>query len=620
MTSEFEQDALFVFASLPNQDVNTGNDLSPFLTPLEISRTNGGRQLDYAVFDYNLGLTGEHIQNLATPLDWARQVEVWAVINGSPTPIFWGDLTTQMIQINSTETVQVTAKIMPYHFGDVLEGPTVENKISDPPEEITLKEDVLFNPMIDNEIVFNRSSNQGDGGDRTDAYYYWLDAESVRTTTAQEFNGEPEEWDLREAVNAICWSVNSAEEFIKNPDINTDPIFEGAPKIRNLSLRRGKYMPDYLDAILKPLGYDWYVSVKAGESGGTQRKIVITKRSEGAEKTLKIAALGEPANFATTNTGELAVATDLGGSINKIVAHGAVQKREITVELYRGWTEANDSKTLSELSYSEDELTYPNAWRKWVANEAGDYNELRTTTAAIPDSPLDLSSVFDDYIPRRRKFMKPLTKSAEGDAQEVYIEYHDGTEWLPLPDEHVGEVKILEGEMGIYFAGASPPATIYDLGNDAQIRVTASVVGDKPLFYEKTNTESSPNSRENVLFLDLSDKFYDSKVESSGDNASELYTLIGTDSFEQDDQEDMEAFVDDILEEEIAATQSASVRLMGLNANYGLGDLLTQVEGRNISLNRSSPIGTPRYPQIVGVIYRPQATETELVLDTNTGL
>ncbi|HSG73301.1 MAG TPA: hypothetical protein VLA12_22990 [Planctomycetaceae bacterium] len=609
---------------------NLGAGPVSYLTCTEISRTSGGRSLDYAVFEVELADLGLHVRNLQTPLDFSVEVQVWTPYQGTHKPVFAGDLTVQSILIGQgVEAVQVVSQTMPYHFGNVCDGWYLYNPLTESP--VKTQDDLLFNPVVDGVVINNMSDKSFNPQTGVNDFKLWIDPESIRTESARGATGQsPAEWTIKEAVNALCQLMNSDEEFIKNfdpsdPDYTT--LFDDALPIRNLSLKRGLHLPDYLDALLLPLGFDWYINYEVAGSNQLTRRIKVFKRAAGTEKTIKLADIGDFADFNTTNIEQTTITTDIGRTYNKVVVWGGVQEREITVELKKAWDVGDDSATAEDLDMTNPDGTYKdkkNVWRLFAANEAGDYNDADGRSYEI----LDLSSVFDDYVPRRRAFKEPLhfRRATVGvptkDPDEILIEYYDGTEWLPLKKEWLSQVRILTHEMGVIFTGATPIEEIMELGSTFKIRVTGTVVGDKRLKGEAENIADSPNARENVLYIDASDRFRDSIIQVGGDYASVYPTQSSSMLNEHDDHDAITAYAEKILEQEISAAMNCDFVLMGLQASYGIGDLLTSIEGRNISLNRRSPLTgqTAKYPQVIGVTWRPQEQSTHLMVDTNEGL
>lgn len=89
---------------------------------------------------------------------------------------------------------------------------------------------------------------------------------------------------------------------------------------------------------------------------------------------------------------------------------------------------------------------------------------------------------------------------------------------------------------------------------------------------------------------------------------------------EIDDTRELEAYLEHVRNWDDSAELSVSVTLDAIDhADYGLGDLITSVEGRNLSLDANSPsAGTARFPQVVGISLELQGAtqKTELILES----
>lgn len=608
----------------------TEEDETTALKLLEITRTAGGRSLDTAVFAYDLGETGERLVDLQTPDSWNRQLEVRvADEEGEPTAqaAFWGALSIQSIGISARdEAASVTARIEPYHFGSVCKGYHVNDPVAHDPgdgEVVLIEKDIRFNPLIDGKIEFNR----GTVSSGTFRYDLWVDPESVRTATAityQDLNVV--EWELRECILALCKLLNPSETYIKNPTANDLAItlldLDNPPVIRNVTLPRGFYLPYYLDALLEPHGFGWFLRLGFNDDGTMFRKIAVFKRGEGEERDVYLQRPGEDIDLAKSNVSDLAVETSIADLANVVTGYGSLEEREVTIELYRGWPEADDS-----LSCDDLDRTYPDsvfaqhqtAWRLWVANEAGDYNGLRTSVAPI-SATTDLASVFTRAVPCRRRLYDCLTYDENGNRRPPFIEWYDPDEadsdlrWKPL---EAGSVAILNDQIGIYFTGATPPSSIVAAGEDARIRITGTIQGDARIQYQATRRPESPNGLNVELVLDLSDRFHDREVFDVFPSA--FQSVLADDpngAAERDDATALETFVKKVRDTEDAAAIRASVTLHGIHWDYEIGQVIRKVEGREISFNRFAESSeTKRYLQIYGISYDRQRQQTTLTLD-----
>lgn len=592
-----------------------GSEIDPetgevnYLVPLMLAWRAGGSELDHAEFRYELARTGEHIQNMQTPTGWSRQVEVRLYhADGSWVPLFWGDLTGQQISVADGEFANVSARVFPYHFGKPLEGPETHDPRSG--EFRTLPMDIEFNPLIDGVIEGNMSSRTKFG-----QYHVWGDPESFRSTPAEDYQGETlSRWSLKEAVKSLCKTCNPDEEFIKNPD-DFSMFDEAAPEPQNLILPWGRYLPEYLDGLLKPHGFDWCLALSAS-GAKTVRRIVFHRRGDGPQFALPMQALGQTIDLDQTVCSGFQLSVDVGGLANEILLRGAAKQYEVTIELYRGWAESDDALTSSDLDKASPGSQYNTsgktaAWRIWVANEAGDYCETRTTVAPIPDEPPDWSE-YGVRIPRRRVIEDPLTFAVDGKRLPPQLEWSAdaGSSWKPVPPSW--DYAIYQTQMAIEFVGDRPPAELMAAGDDARLRVSCTLTADERIEKRAEKRPETPNGRKVVAAIDVSDRFQFREIATTGDLASELNS--GSDPADtRDDSDALESLAERLRADEESAHMTGSFTLIDLVTDYWIGDMLTKVSGREISLNRNSAGGTPKYLQISGVTWFPQQRRTQLL-------
>ena len=589
-------------------DIVPANDLVTYLIPLECNWKAGGQEFDNATFRWNLADTTapiQQVQNITTPTGWSRQVEVRLYADGGATftPLFWGDLTGQQI---TPESATVTAQVFPYHFGEILDGPMVYDTISE--DDVTLPEPIEFNPLIDGIIEPNMSSRI-----RFGKHHVWGDPESFRTDEAETYQEETlSRWTLKEAVKAVCWLCNPDETYIKNPnDMSAFDTFDPEPE--NVVLPWGKYLPEYLDGLLHPLGFNWCLSLT--QSGtATEKRITIFRRGEGSELTLPMQAIGGTLDLGSTECDSFDLSTDVGGLANEIKLRGSRYQYEVTIELYRGWLETADTLTESQLDKSNPDSQYaanPFAWRLWVANEAGDWNSTRTGTQPIPAAPRDWSA-YGVLVPRRRMIEDCLTYAEDGKRRPPLLEWWnpDASEWQVVPPSW--SYTIYQTQMAIEFVGDRPPSELIASGTSAKLRVTCTMTGDVAIEETAVKRIDTPNGRKVVAGIDVSDRYHYRTIATTGDLASQLNS--GSDPADtRDDTSDLLSLAEQIRADEESARMSGSFGLIGLNLSYWIGDLLTEISGRAISLNRNSASGTPKYLQVMGVSWYPQQQRTRLV-------
>lgn len=595
----------------------TSSDQTDRLKILSIHRSAGGRQLDYAVFEYDLGSTGERIANYELDFQIARQVEVrLADDRGNPTQklLFWGEITKEGITIDrATERVICTARIEPYHFGSILEGTAEYDPVSGSIQ--TIHRDPLFNPQVDGKTIFNRAAGRA----YANGAAIWIDPESIVNDQAIAYQGSDAiEWGLEAAVDTLQTMLNPDETFIRQQP--SDELFEllaGGPPLRNVKLKRGEYLPKYLDQLLDPHGFSWLVRFSL--DGSTAVKTLFCfSRSSGPEKHIFLQSAGQRLNLALTNAEGIALETSIADLSNIVVGQGSLEERQLTIHLQRGWPESQDAIEGFELLKSDPESQYaanPDAWRLWIANEDGAYNGLRGDTTT-----LDLSPYFTSLVPRRRKLRACLDHDLPdeingkptGKRARPVLEWKVGTEaWQRVPSEWGWS--LLDDRIGIRFTGDSIPEELREAETPPLLRITGTVVGDHRVTATATHWRESPNRRDVKLFLDLSDRFHDRQKPPTSVSAPEAAPTFGQPGDIRNDTEALRAFCESVRDIEDVAHMEARFTLFGLHFEYEIGDLLTAVDGRNISLNRkSTEAEAKRYLQITSIVYDFQEQRTRI--------
>ena len=613
-------------------------DLTSSLRPRAIRLSSGGRVLDHVDLEYDLAAVGERLSNTQTPTRYARQVEVRLLdVDGLPTiPLAWGDITEQTIGLGastSDERVRVRVTVQPNHFGNPLVGYTVWDPISE--SEKTIHRDPVFNPEIAGDIVGNLHEKT-DG--TTAPARLFVDPQASRSTSSRQYHDTtPQTWDLEEAVRWICLTCNPGELFVGNPDLE-GVNWLGAPQLKNVTLRRGLYLPDYLDALLAPHGYDWCLEYAVSEDGSSSRTIRVFRIGEGVEKQFHwLAPGGQFTGTLDQDTERFDLTTNVGDVANVIEGYGAAEQREVTLELFRAWSEDDDGET------NDDNLAAnPDIWRKWTANLGGDYaydpadgtTRLRETTRPIPVAPPDLSSVFTTWVPRERAFVRPLTFEKNDELSDrrsgLYVEWSDddGTTWYDIahPEDGLGiGYRVPHDEAAIFFTQI--PALLQSAGDNARLRVTCTLTGDARLTDTISSTDTSPNLREVKLVLDLGDRFADRSVKTGGDTwsghngsgvqsnfGSTLYEDVGA-ADEVDDSTELNEFLTRVQANEESAGMRGTFDLIGLIAGYRIGDLITGISGRDIDFNRNSPDAeTQKYLQVTGLDWDIEGRRTRVVV------
>jgi hypothetical protein len=594
-----------------------------------VTLAHGSRNC-HCEFTYSLELNGERVQDTYLKAKFARQVEVVqkAKKKGMPdTLLFWGEIGEQKLSVNDRgEDVKVRATIEDYHFGIVCRGPSYRDPTG--LQSIFVRHDpIVFNPEINGVVEFNRSVHEQGTSDLS-AYKFWVHPDSVRTAVAKLNAQDTEtvgEWTLAQAVSTMVWINNISQTYIKNPSPNQIYAWlRDAPAVRNLELPSGRYLPEYLDRMLNPYGYGWAMTFRYDAAGDRVVSWRIFKLNDDQAKSLLMQRPNTTRNTtgiksSLHNVKNFTVETSILGQANKVTVLMDNNEYEGTFELYRGWPEADDSLTAEGLTQSTgaDWETHQRAWRLWVLNEAGDYCSTRTVVKPIPATPYDLeNNISTDFvIPRNRKPYDCLTHWKDDSAGEKkrrrppFIEWHNGSDWAPLPDGW-GET-VLDDQIGVIFAANAPPAELINMGANARIRITCTIRSEVRQTQSSGPSANSVNLRTNEMVVDQGDRFKYRVVVSSGTNTSVLGGTPSSDAV--DNSAAALTLAGQLRTIEDAANTRASVIMFGLHPELSVGQTLDKIKGRNVSLNRMAGTATVKtYLQIMSLTHDQEKQETTL--------
>lgn len=608
-----------------NGSAPTVDDETEHLTIVEFDRQAGGGRVDAAKFIYDLFKAEARLVDTTVPVKHNRQIEIRRLDeDGEPKEVmFWGVIAAQGQRIDKTsEEVTVEARVDKHLFGDPLTNIPFWNIENDEIETCELP--CVFNPEIDEIIENNRSNKQSLAA--AGEYHPFLHPESFRTTPAQTLQEQIlGDWTVAEAVLMLCWHLNPAETYIKNPtrsELLADfADIEAFGALQNFSLAYGKYLPELLDDLLRPWGYTWQIVHKLNDEDARETSLKFLRRGHGTLVSLKLQRPGETIDATKTNVHNLNVNYSIVELANKIIILGESVKREFTAELVKGWPVADDVDDVYLLQRGETLANQkPFVCRKYVLNEAGDYNDTRPEIT----EHFDLEDILEPpTVVRRRKFLPCLSRHTgdeEAESQGVRVDYwHPDNEGAVDADDPADPgwkkvawpFSVLQKECGILFEGDTPPEEL--LHEEARVRVTATVAGDRRVRGEAERRDSSPNGRDLTLVLEVRDKFHDRAVDS-------LSIFDGDDNPDtRNDWDEAQEYAEKIRDVEDCATVSVQVTLDGADhPEFEIGKLIEKVEGRELSFDANDPDqGEPRRLQIVGLTWR-LAAEQHLALMLET--
>lgn len=581
-----------------------------------VVQSASGSRMDFAELSWVLSSS---LVNRTQPANFARMVDVRIPTTGTETKIHRGDYVRESFRVeNDSEVLTAQSQWRPYHYGDALAyywvlvpGTTTLTRIFD---------DVIFNPTVDGKIRGNRSSVLRSVAGGSEVSYLWIHPECADTATGETSVGQTRSlWTLLEATKAICELLN-AETFCVDPNWTAAATtLSGAPSLQNVTIPIGTRLHEALDLLLIPLGYNWYLDYTTA----AKPQIVLFKIGSGTIRELYFQAPGSSLNLETSNVNKFGVDNAIGDAFNQVRILGDFERAEVTLPLYAAWASAGDALTAFDLR--KDGSDYPEhqtTWRLFIANEAGD---ISTTTSRFGQMPImpTLSSVFTNYVPHRRVLEEPLT-FASGTTQPQrfphWLEYSvdSGATWKPA--EESWSFKLCPDQIGVYFDGMDIPQELYDAGNNWRLRITGTVAGDSRITTTAAKTANAVNGRVFEQVLSMPDKFVKRWRQTTGTYQSKLNTT-GSTADTQNDQTALDAYAVAMRNQNHFAEVDCEFRLPGWHTYYQIGDVITKIAGREISLN-AAPVGSTvqRYVQIVERRFEmgPEGPSTVLIVDRGT--
>jgi len=499
-------------------------------------------------------------------------------------------------------------------------GPS-ESKKDGKPREVIIKRDLIFNPVIDGVVRGNMRDVENVG-------LYMVDYESIRTAQARRFqkyeyssdeafrtSADKRIFTLPKAVQYLCELLNRDEQDIDNPTAEhlqslTKKV--ATPAIRNVKIPTGLYLNEALDLLLTPVGYTWFLRYNAKNS---KPRIYVRRRGDGPKQLALLQKASSPFDPEKNTNDEATLAAGSHTSFNAVTVLSGPRRREVTMELVKGWKREYDSldedATATDSEYFQNRPEFRDVFRKFVADEAGDYIGFRDTIK----EPADLKRFFGyDAMPKRRKMHPCLTRNADGTPvgpHGVRISWKlesdpSSAEWKPLEEMDYGEVQLLEQEIGIYFSGLLVPLEVWANGGKVKFRVTFSL--DEDDRYSQTVKDvTTPLPKTITHVVDAADRFHFREV----DKSSEFYDAVKAEKMladEVDDTEAMKEHARGLLKSYNVMDLGASFKVIGLTTpQLEPGDVITEIRGRDISLSAlkggNGSETDDQFPQITSIRY-----------------
>jgi hypothetical protein len=176
--------------------IGTGTNAPPDSSPTVFSnvycsrvvQSASGSRLDYAELTWALT---DHLINRSPPANFARMIDVRIPTSPTELKIHRGDYVRESMRLDATEeSLTAQSQMRPYHFGVPVTGYSVWHE---PDNDVwTIADDIVFNPTVDGQTQFNRSSKtQSEAmGLELNDIHLWAHPEMADAWNSQVFNNQ----------------------------------------------------------------------------------------------------------------------------------------------------------------------------------------------------------------------------------------------------------------------------------------------------------------------------------------------------------------------------------------------------------------------------------------------
>ena len=568
--------------------VNVDGRPAPWLELLEVTRCEGVRlnKARFRLVNHTLGLEGrfESVARVARPGQCIKATLTYVTDKASANqldwPLFAGVVCEGSAQISGAgEEVGITACDEAAYDNDS-KVVTDLRTLGPSGEVVTIKvAEVTFNP---------------DGKGNCSAAVVESDGRSRHV------------FELSEA-KACYWTYKTAIGYLASEYLATGTVDEAAYAVLE-TLTEGQALRDVEVTGLTPLAAIDRLCRRAGlryafkhapqPNETVCETIHFYRQGQGREIFLRHQQGPAALDLKKTNMATCSVNSFKTGETVEVVGHGDVRRFESTFELAMGWDrslEADDYERYSAIT-NDDFLEVRDVFRKWVLNEAGDYNGPPYNL-----EPYDFREVFgtSNYGRRRRRFWPCLSRDDSGESLGYYVEvsYDDGDTWLP----YGGAFNNLLDECGIYISTSQLDVhTWVAIKKDMlRFRITAAVDSDEHLEAAIANGPINAARPVRRVFFDLGNEFKHRQV-----TAGSIFYDYSANGLGQpdiaDDSAELRGYLRDQLRRVSQSQWSGTAVLPWVHPDIWPGDVVTEVSGRELDFN-SRPGIPEQQPQVKSV-------------------
>lgn len=484
---------------------------------------------------------------------------------------------------------------------------------------------LVINPLWDGKSVPNQLNDSGQTPIHPDSIDFLKDL------------GKLQFWNIPELVLYVCEALNGSETYIINPTLgDVDILSKNRDDLRDFHIPHGLYLPQVLDMILEPFGFNWWL-VPSGEKyqfGFSERgKFAIDL--PGSVGEVKTNSKADP----------IAVKTrfdHVDRSANNLILYGSKPVIEATWELYPNW----GALLNKDVSYTDckldpnGDLDVQRVGREFVLNENGEYIWFldEAGTKRIPVTDLT-NLIFDntglEAFNRRRRFLPTISADLDGSPigphHGTLVEWWDGQYWRSVTGgkdstgtaykglKYSNPLRLLKRECGIRFEGTFPPTQFFTgkYGVDYKVRITASIEADSPMYSDfVARSTNLVDTRSIVKTLSgfqmrVVDK---SSIYLAGATKSPSTTAVN-------DQSRLDELSKSVVERWSKSNLSGTVSFQGTKwvftpSSDFLGKDLRSTTLKRFNFNSGRLGSNPKFPTIVQVTADFDSQQTTLTLDS----
>lgn len=552
------------------------------------------------------------------------EIVVFGVLGINPRTLHVGRIAETQYELGESgvERIVAVSRTDRHMFGDVLDRiPLTDGAIARP-----MDDELIINPTIDgqpfaNMVIANRTP--------------WRHIIDPDTVPLRPTAGGPQRllWSLADLVFFLCWELNSRQLYFRNPGNIANLVAvmgQDRNQLRNVRIPKGVYLPEALDRILRPYGYQWRVAYDAN------RTITVERRGGVQSVSIPLQKSGVDIDSKKSIVKSVSMRCDrVDQSANVVSALGAEEVVEATFNLMPAWDPSLDSTPIEQLGTNSDYVkanpTLSRVWRDWVLNEGGEYTGKRPGQRAF-NVGLQLTGA---SLPlRRRRFLPTISQHTEstpfGEASGVFVEISldGGQTWKSAAHYENATYDVLDKECGIRFTDQKSPPVEFLMREDAQSYVRVRVTASVQTGYRLRTTSQAANLTVDRLsrLVDKGDAYQlrrriDAIQGSSPTDPVIPSVLAGKPTTAVDETGALQALTDNVVDDARQATVDGVITLNGIDhlTNYW-AKAVKDLTPRGIAFRTSAPGTAAKLPAVVGIKWNVQEQTTELQIGTVRGV